>query len=147
MSQAARERLIADRYAMDSILRQGRAGVVWRATDVVDGTAVAVEQHVQQPDHTGMLQRGRHLGSLNDPGPALIALGLGFGFWLDLLDRDRNAVDHVGGAPDDTGPALAQDRVHGVAVGDEPFTGSLRHDGDSTVRPGGSPPQTPAEQE
>src|SRR6266508_1878588 len=44
MSQAARERLIADRYAMDSILRQGRAGVVWRATDVVDGTAVAVEE-------------------------------------------------------------------------------------------------------
>src|SRR6266540_1742 len=44
MSQAARERLIADRYAMESILRQGRAGVVWRATDVVDGTAVAVEE-------------------------------------------------------------------------------------------------------
>jgi hypothetical protein len=44
MSQAARERLIADRYAMDSILRQGRAGVVWHATDVVDGGAVAVEE-------------------------------------------------------------------------------------------------------
>jgi eukaryotic-like serine/threonine-protein kinase len=44
MSQAARERLIADRYAMGSILRQGRAGVVWRATDVVDGGAVAVEE-------------------------------------------------------------------------------------------------------
>lgn len=44
MSQAARERLIADRYAMETILRQGRAGVVWRATDVVDGAAVAVEE-------------------------------------------------------------------------------------------------------
>jgi eukaryotic-like serine/threonine-protein kinase len=44
MSQAARERLIADRYAMDSRLRQGRAGVVWRATDVVDGGPVAVEE-------------------------------------------------------------------------------------------------------
>lgn len=44
MSQAARERLIADRYAMETTLRQGRAGVVWRATDVVDGAAVAVEE-------------------------------------------------------------------------------------------------------
>jgi len=44
MSQTARERLIADRYTMDTILRQGRAGVVWRATDVVDGGVVAVEE-------------------------------------------------------------------------------------------------------
>jgi eukaryotic-like serine/threonine-protein kinase len=44
MTQAARERLIADRYSMDTILRQGRAGVVWRATDVVDGNPVAVEE-------------------------------------------------------------------------------------------------------
>jgi eukaryotic-like serine/threonine-protein kinase len=44
MSQAAPERLIADRYAMQTILRHGRAGVVWSATDVVDGGAVAVEE-------------------------------------------------------------------------------------------------------
>jgi hypothetical protein len=44
MTQAARERLIADRYSIDTILRQGRAGVVWRATDVVDGNPVAVEE-------------------------------------------------------------------------------------------------------
>jgi eukaryotic-like serine/threonine-protein kinase len=44
MTQAARERLVADRYSMDAILRQGRAGVVWRATDVVDGNPVAVEE-------------------------------------------------------------------------------------------------------
>jgi hypothetical protein len=44
MTQAASERLVADRYSMETILRQGRAGVVWRATDVVDGNPVAVEE-------------------------------------------------------------------------------------------------------
>src|SRR6266542_5525818 len=45
MSQAAPERLVANRYALEaSILRQGRAGVVWRAADLVAGGAVAVEE-------------------------------------------------------------------------------------------------------
>jgi len=45
MSQAAPERLVANRYALEaSIPRQGRAGVVWRAADLVAGGAVAVEE-------------------------------------------------------------------------------------------------------
>jgi hypothetical protein len=38
------ERLIADRYALHATQRRGRAGVVWRATDMVTGGPVAVEE-------------------------------------------------------------------------------------------------------
>jgi eukaryotic-like serine/threonine-protein kinase len=44
MDQGAPERLVANRYALQSLLRRGRSGVVWRATDLVTGGGVAVEE-------------------------------------------------------------------------------------------------------
>lgn len=44
MEQASPERLVADRYVLQATLRRGRAGIVWRATDLVAGGVVAVEE-------------------------------------------------------------------------------------------------------
>jgi eukaryotic-like serine/threonine-protein kinase len=44
MDQGAPERLVANRYALQSPLRRGRSGVVWHATDLASGGAVAVEE-------------------------------------------------------------------------------------------------------
>ncbi|HZD73109.1 MAG TPA: serine/threonine-protein kinase, partial [Actinomycetota bacterium] len=92
MSQAAQERLIADRYAMDSILRHGRAGAVWRATDVVDGDAVAVEEieagveseAERNQRWPGIVQAAQAASALEHPGVVRL---------LDvLLDADRYFV-------------------------------------------------------
>lgn len=44
MEQASPERLVANRYVLQATLRRGRAGIVWRATDLVTGGVVAVEE-------------------------------------------------------------------------------------------------------
>src|SRR6266511_1112798 len=44
MEQAPPERLVANRYLLQSPVRRGRSGVVWHATDLVTGGAVAVEE-------------------------------------------------------------------------------------------------------
>jgi len=43
MEQVSSERLVANRYLLQATLRRGRAGAVWRATDLVTGGVVAVE--------------------------------------------------------------------------------------------------------
>lgn len=82
MTQAARERLIADRYSMDTILRQGRAGVVWRATDVVDGTPVAVEEI--EPQSESEAERNRRWSRIVQAAQA--AAGLEHPGVVRLLD-------------------------------------------------------------
>ncbi|HEX8860154.1 MAG TPA: serine/threonine-protein kinase, partial [Actinomycetes bacterium] len=82
MTQAARERLIADRYSMDTILRQGRAGVVWRATDVVDGNPVAVEEI--EPQSESEAERNRRWSRIVQAAQA--AAGLEHPGVVRLLD-------------------------------------------------------------
>jgi eukaryotic-like serine/threonine-protein kinase len=72
MTQAARERLIADRYAMGTMLRQGRAGVVWRATDVVDGNPVAVEEI--EPASESEAERNRRWSRIVQAAQAAVRL-------------------------------------------------------------------------
>jgi serine/threonine protein kinase len=44
MSSEAAERLVAGRWTLDTALRRGPSGVIWRATEVADGRRLAVEQ-------------------------------------------------------------------------------------------------------
>jgi eukaryotic-like serine/threonine-protein kinase len=44
MSSDAAERLVAGRWMLQAALRRGPAGIVWRATDLGDGRALAVEE-------------------------------------------------------------------------------------------------------
>ena len=76
MSERAPQRLIANRYAIDTILRQGRVGVVWRAADTVDGAAVAVEE-IEPPVESEternarwsrVVQAARQAADLRHPG-------------------------------------------------------------------------------
>jgi hypothetical protein len=76
MSQRAPQRLIANRYVIETILRQGRAGVVWRATDSVEGGAVAVEE-IEPPVESEaernvrwprVVQAARQAAGLRHPG-------------------------------------------------------------------------------
>jgi eukaryotic-like serine/threonine-protein kinase len=44
MSSDAAERLVAGRWTLHTALRRGPAGVIWRATELVDGRQLAVEE-------------------------------------------------------------------------------------------------------
>jgi serine/threonine protein kinase len=44
MSSEAAERLVAGRWTLDTALRRGPSGVIWRATEVAGGRRLAVEQ-------------------------------------------------------------------------------------------------------
>src|SRR6266540_3427439 len=76
MEQAAPERLIANRYALQATLRRGRAGVVLRATDLVTGGAVAVEEIEPQAEPeteraarwSRIVQGARAAAAVNHPG-------------------------------------------------------------------------------
>jgi len=76
MEQAAPERLIANRYALQATLRRGRAGVVLRATDLVTGGAVAVEEIEPQAETeteraarwSRIVQGARAAAAVNHPG-------------------------------------------------------------------------------
>ena len=44
MSSDAAERLVAGRWTLQTALRRGPAGVIWRATDAATGRSLAVEE-------------------------------------------------------------------------------------------------------
>jgi eukaryotic-like serine/threonine-protein kinase len=44
MSSEAAERLVAGRWTLDTALRRGPSGVIWRATEAAGGRQLAVEQ-------------------------------------------------------------------------------------------------------
>jgi serine/threonine protein kinase len=44
MSSDAAERLVAGRWTLQTALRRGPAGVIWRATDAAGGRSLAVEE-------------------------------------------------------------------------------------------------------
>ncbi|HZD02176.1 MAG TPA: protein kinase, partial [Actinomycetes bacterium] len=76
MRQASPERLVADRYVLHAAQRRGRAGVVWRATDLAAGGAVAVEE-IESPAEpeaeraarwSRIVQGARTAASIDHPG-------------------------------------------------------------------------------
>jgi eukaryotic-like serine/threonine-protein kinase len=50
MEKVSSDRLAANRYMLQAMLRRGRAGSVWRATDLVSGDPVAVEDVEPPPE-------------------------------------------------------------------------------------------------